>query len=151
MVTSNLVLTVGEQHALNQSLQVGQATQKVQVTASAATVQLATSTITGEVNSTAVRELPLNGRDWTALATLQAGVIPARTQVSATSSNAPRSGRGFGNAMSTAGHRTNSNNFRINGISVLDYTNSSPGSVLGGALGVGAVQEFSVLTSGYTA
>jgi Carboxypeptidase regulatory-like domain/TonB dependent receptor-like, beta-barrel len=147
---SGLVLAVGEQHSLNRAMQVGQATQKVEVTAAAATVQLATSTITGEVNSTTVRELPLNGRDWTSLATLQAGVVPVRTQVSATSANAPRSGRGFGTAISDAGHRPNSNNFRINGISVLDYANSSPGSVLGGALGVDAISEFNVLTSGYT-
>ena len=148
---SGLVLAVGEQHSLNRALQVGQATQKVEVTAAAAAVQLATSTVSGAVNSTAVRELPLNGRDWTALSTLQAGVVPVRTQVSATSSNAPRSGRGFGNMVATAGHRPNSNNYRINGISVLDYANSSPGSVLGGALGVDAVSEFNVLTTGFTA
>ena len=151
VLESSVVLAVGDEHMMDRVMQVGQATQKVEVTAAAATVQLATATITGEVNSTAVRELPLNGRDWTALATLQAGVVPARTQVSATSSNAPRSGRGFGNALSDAGHRPNSNNFRINGISVLDYANSSPGSVLGGALGVDAIQEFNVLTSGFTA
>ena len=148
---SNLVLAVGEQHSLNRTLQVGQATQKVEVTAAAATVELATSTVSGDVNSTAVRELPLNGRDWTALATLQSGVVPVRTQDSATSPNAPRSGRGFGNSLSTAGHRPNENNYRVNGISVLDYANASPGSVLGGALGVDGISEFTILTSNYSA
>ena len=148
---TNVVLAVGEQRALNRTMQIGQATQKVEVTATAAAVELASSTVTGQVNSTAVRELPLNGRDWASLATLQPGVVPVRTQVSATSPNAPRSGRGFGNSLSTAGHRPNENNFRVNGISVLDYANSAPGSVLGGALGVDAIQEFTILTSNYTA
>ena len=151
VVESNLLLAVGDQRTLNRSMQVGQVTQRVEVTAAAATVQLASSTLSAEVNSTTVRELPLNGRDWTSLATLQPGVVPVRTQQSATSATAPRGPRGFGTDISDAGHRSNENNYRVNGISVLDYANGSPGSALGGALGVDAIQEFSVLTSNYSA
>ena len=39
------------------------------------------------------------------------------------------------------------NNYLLNGISINDYTNQAPGSILGGNLGVDAVSEFSVLTS----
>jgi len=39
------------------------------------------------------------------------------------------------------------NNYRLDGISLNDYANGAPGSVLGGNLGVDAIQEFSVLTS----
>jgi hypothetical protein len=151
VVESNLSLAVGDQRALNQTMQVGQVTQKVEVTASATGVQLSSSTLSAEVNGTTVRELPLNGRDWTSLATLQPGVVAIRTQAIASSPNASRAARGFGNQISDAGHRTNENNFRVNGISVLDHENNSPGSVLGGALGVDGIAEFSVLTSNYSA
>ena len=43
--------------------------------------------------------------------------------------------------------RPQQTNFRLNGISLNGYSNSGAGSVLGGTLGVDAVQEFSVLTS----
>jgi len=43
------------------------------------------------------------------------------------------------------------NNYRLDGISINDYANGGPGSVLGGNLGVDAIQEFSVLTSNYSA
>ena len=39
----------------------------------------------------------------------------------------------------------------VNGISVNDYWNGSPGSVAGAQLDVDAIQEFSVLTANYTA
>jgi len=40
-------------------------------------------------------------------------------------------------------------NYRLDGVSLNDYANGAPGSVLGGSLGVDAIQEFSVLTSNY--
>jgi hypothetical protein len=43
------------------------------------------------------------------------------------------------------------NNYRLDGINVNDYANGPPGSVLGGSLAVDAIEEFSVLTSNYSA
>src|ERR1700733_5003952 len=151
-VEESLSLAVGDQRTLNVTMKVGQVAQKVEVTAEAPTVQLASSTLSAEVNGTTVRELPLNGRDWTSLANLQPGVVPVRTEWSASAAGAgSRGARGYGNQISDAGHRPQENNFRINGINVDDGTNSGPGSVLGGALGVDGIQEFSVLTSNYSA
>src|SRR6266705_1405801 len=73
-VQTGITLTVGEQQVLNFTLQVGQITQTVEVTTEAPNVQLASSSISAVINSTTVRELPLNGRSWTDLATLQPGV-----------------------------------------------------------------------------
>ena len=152
VVESNLSLAVGEQRLLNLSMQVGQVTQQIEVTAAAATVQLTSSAVSAEVGATTMRELPLNGRDWTQLASLQAGIVSARTQpTSGGAATSPRGNRGFGNELSDAGHRPNDNNYRINGISVLDYANEGPGNVIGASLGVDAIQEFSVLTTNYTA
>ncbi len=74
-----------------------------------------------------------------------------RTQASVESATANREQRGFGNQIAISGHRPQDNNYRVNGISDMDYANSSPGSVIGVALGVDAIQEFSVLTSNFDA
>ncbi len=143
-------LTVGATQTFPITLAVGQTTQKVTVSAAPPLVQLANSTLSATVNSTTVRELPLNGRDWTSLATLQPGITAIRTQASANSTSS-RGNRGFGDQLTDAGHRPSENNYRLDGISINDYSNMSPGSVLGVTLGVDAIQEFSVLTTDYGA
>src|SRR5579872_2331579 len=71
---SKLTLTVGQKQELNIPLAVGQVEQSVQVTTEAPQVELESSTVSDQVEATTVRELPLNGRDWTSLATLQPAV-----------------------------------------------------------------------------
>src|ERR1700730_11603880 len=149
-VRSGITLTVGAQQVLNITMNVGQVSQKVEVTGEAPVVQLATSDISGIVGQTTVVELPLNGRDWTQLATLQPGVISVAS-IQANPANSDRTTRGYGTQMSISGSRQQQNNYRIEGISVNDYSNGGPGSVEGSTLGVDAVQEFSVLTSNYSA
>jgi hypothetical protein len=150
LVQRGIVLTVGAEQALNLGLKVGQLTQKIEVTAAPPEVQTSTSTISATVDSTTVRELPLNGRDWASLATLEPGVVSIPNQAT-TSFNANKGNRGFGNQLSNGGHRANENTYRVNGISINDYSNSAPGGATGVNLGVDAIQEFSVLTSSYTA
>ncbi len=149
-VQSGVTLTVGAQQALNFSMKVGQVSEKVMVTAEAPQVELTSSAITAEVNETTVRELPLNGRDWSSLAVLEPGVIGIRSQLGTTGS-VNRGNRGFGNQLATDGHRPSENTYRINGINVNDYSNGSPGSVEGKQLGVDGIQEFSVVTTNYSA
>ena len=144
-------LTVGAQQVFNLSLQVGSAAKMVvEVTTEAPAVQLASSDISAVVNATTVRELPLNGRSWTDLAALQPGVDTIQTQPTF-SIGADRGNRGFGQQLTISGARPQQNNYRLDGISLNDYANGAPGSVLGGNLGVDAIQEFSVLTSNYSA
>ncbi len=147
---SKLTLTVGQKQELNIPLAVGQVEQSVQVTTEAPQVELESSTVSDEVESTTVRELPLNGRDWTSLATLQPGVASVRTQMTVGNS-AISAGRGLGTLLTVSGARPTQNSYRLDGIIVNDYSNAGPGSVLGKNLGVDAIQEFSVLTSDYSA
>src|ERR1700680_1696046 len=147
---TGLTLTVGAQALLNFTLRVGQVAQTVEVSTEAPNVQLASSAISAVVNSTTVRELPLNGRSWTDLATLQPGVSAIQTQTSFTV-GADRGNRGFGNQITVAGDRPEQNNYRLDGVSINDFNNAAPGSVLGGDLGVDAVEEFSVITSNVSA
>ncbi|MFY9528919.1 MAG: carboxypeptidase regulatory-like domain-containing protein [Candidatus Acidiferrales bacterium] len=146
---SKLTLTVGKQQELSVSLNVGRVTEEVTVTGAAPAVETTNSTISAEVDSTTVRELPLNGRDWASLATLQPGVAGVRTQevITQVGSHA----RGLGSQLSIDGNRPTQNTYRLNGVIINDYSNAGPGNVLGGNLGVDAIQEFSVLTSNYSA
>src|SRR3984893_11767214 len=150
IVSKDNTLTVGAQQVLNFSLSVGQANETVQVTAEAAAGELATAEIGAVVDSTTIRELPLNGRSWTDLATLQPGVVAVETQ-SPFTAGSNRGNRGFENEVAINGARPQQNNYRLDGISIEDFANGGAGSVLGGNVGVDAIQEFSVLTSNTSA
>jgi hypothetical protein len=149
-IKKGIVINVGSQAVFNLALQVGVVVNRVEVTTDAPTVQLTSSEISATVNATTVRELPLNGRSWTDLAALQPGVSTIQNQPSF-SSGSDRGNRGFGQQLTISGARPQQNNYRLDGISLNDYANGAPGSVLGGNLGVDAIQEFSVLTSNYSA
>jgi hypothetical protein len=145
-IKPNVVLHVQDAVEINFELAVGSASQSITVEGGEPLVQLATSNLGTVVDSRTTRELPLNGRSWTDLATLQPGVAAVETQASY-SAAADRGNRGFGSQLSISGGRVRQNSYRIDGVSVNDYSNGGPGSVLGGTLGVDAIEEFSVLTA----
>jgi hypothetical protein len=149
-IERGVTLTVASQQELNITLKIGGKAEKVEVSSTAPVVELASSAISAVVNSTTVRELPLNGRSWTDLASLEPGVSGIQTQ-NAFNSGSSRGNRGFGAQISISGSRPQQNNYRLDGASINDYANGGPGSVIGGNLGVDAIQEFSVLTSNYSA
>ena len=148
---TNVTLTVGANQVLNATLNAGSATETIMVTSQEPTIELASSSISNEVDATTIRELPLNGRDWTQLATLQPGVQGLQALQPAPQGGYGRGNRGYGAQLSISGGRPQQNNYRIDGISVNDYSNSGPGSVLGASLGVDAIQEFTVVSSNYSA
>lgn len=149
-VQENITLTVGAEITFNPTLTVGKVTETVVVTIVPPSVQTSSSTISSTVDGTTVRELPLNGRDWTSLATLEPGVVSVPNQAT-TGFSANKGNRGFGNQLSDGGHRPNENTYRVNGMVINDYTNAAPGGATGVNLGVDAIDQFSVLTSNYTA
>ena len=145
-----VTLSVGAQQLLNMKMKVGQVNEKIEVSDLPPAVQLASSTVGGVIGRESVMQLPLNGRDWTQLATLEPGVDSVGS-IQANTGSPDRARRGYGVQMTISGSRPTQNNYRIDGISVNDYSNGGPGSVEGSTLGVDAVQEFSVLTSNYSA
>ena len=154
LVRSGVTLAVGQTVELNLTLQVGAVSQKVEVTAAAPLVQTATSTVSEQVSETTVRQLPLNGRDWAQLATLQPGISSVRNQSAVGTvafGDVNRVLRGFGNQLSVSGTRPQENTYRVDGININDYTNGAPGGVLGDLTGVDAIREFEVLTTNYSA
>jgi outer membrane receptor protein involved in Fe transport len=148
VVESGIILTVGAQQVLNVPMKVGSVTEKVEVTGEAPDVQLASPTISGVISSNTIVELPLNGRSWTDLATLQPGISSIHAIVSV--SDTGRLGRGLGNELSISGARPGQNTYLLDGININDYSNQAPGSILGGNLGADAVEEFTVLTTNYS-
>ena len=148
-VISTITLAVGAQQQLNIPMKVGEISQTIQVTQAAPQIDLTSSALTGQVESATILELPLNGRDWTSLATLQPGVNLIENQLDYAQS--ARGNRGFGAELTISGQRPTGNNYRLDAVSVNDYANSGPGNVIGAALGVDAIQEFSVLTGSFPA
>ncbi len=149
-VANDIQLTVGAQQEINFTLKVGATTEKVVVTAAAPSIDLVTSTTMPVVDERTIVTLPLNGRDWTQLANLQPGVAAVRTQSPVAVTN-QRANRGVGNQLTVGGARPQQNNYRVDGMSINDYSNGGPGGVIGSNLGVDAIQEFSVITSNASA
>ncbi|HEX6496386.1 MAG TPA: carboxypeptidase regulatory-like domain-containing protein, partial [Acidobacteriaceae bacterium] len=153
-IASGVVLAVGANVSINLSLKVGSNAEQVEVKGIYEGVDLVTPGLNEVVDSDTIRQLPLNGRDWSQLITLQPGANNVRNQSaigSAGTSDVNRVLRGFGNQMSISGTRPQQNNYRLDGVSFNDYTNGAPGGVLGTISGVDAVQEFSVITTNYSA
>jgi hypothetical protein len=144
-IRNGIVLTVGSQMVSNLEMRVGAVNETLEVSAQPADLQLESSSISASTDSQTIVELPLNARSWTDLAQLQPGVSTIHALASVSSTD--RLGRGYGVELSVSGGRPQQNNYLLDGISINDYTNQAPGSVLGGNLGVDAVSEFSVLTS----
>src|SRR5579862_1300290 len=74
-VRSGVTLTVGAALRVDFTLKVGTLSEQVEVTGEAPQVDTTTSTMSGLVAETTIRELPLNGRDWLQLGALQSGVL----------------------------------------------------------------------------
>src|SRR5438093_10930710 len=145
-VRTGIAVNVGASLFLNVVMQAGDPARVVRLAVSGTSGD--SSAVGGNVSASTVVDSPLNGRDWTQLATLQAGVTGVQTGSAQGGGN---SQRGFGAALSISGARPDQNNYRLDGVSINDYSNGAPGSVLGDNLGVDAVEQFSVLGSNYPA
>jgi hypothetical protein len=141
---TNVAVAVGAKLVVNVGMQAGDPKEVIREALSAIPENQASAAVSGNVSASTVRDSPLNGRDWTQLAALQAGVTGIQT-------GGAQAQRGFGAAISVSGARPDQNNYRLDGISINDYSNGAPGSVLGSNLGVDAVEQFSVLGSNYPA
>jgi hypothetical protein len=145
-IRRGIQLTVGAEAVIDLTLQVGTITETTVVTAERPLVETVSSTIAGLVDDKTIRDLPLNGRSFDQLITLQAAapMINARGRTSLT---------GQGNVFSVSGARTQSNQYLMDGTELVGAGSitTQPGGVLGKNMGVEAVQEFAVLTSAYSA
>jgi carboxypeptidase family protein/TonB-dependent receptor-like protein len=147
-VWTGITVAVGTERVLNFVMHPGSPDVVVRTAAQVAPLSQSSSCCGGNANASVVRNTPLNGRDWAQLATLQAGVTGVQTGSATGGGNTDR---GFGAPVSISGARPDQNSYRLDGISINDYSNGAPGSVLGDNLGIDAVEQVSVLGSNYPA
>ncbi|MBI2819141.1 MAG: TonB-dependent receptor [Acidobacteria bacterium] len=138
---AGITLLVGQELTLNFVLQVGAVEQEVVVTGEAPVVETTISSVATNVSQEQLRELPLNGRSFVDLVTLNPGAVTP------TAAQGRGANYGAGPQMSVAGARTDSNSFRIDGTDMNATSNNTPGSAAGVQLGVDTIREFQVITS----
>ncbi len=143
-------LVVGQSLPLDVALTVGARTDVVDVAATASTVNVSTEQTAGLVNERQVKELPLNGRSYDQLITLNPGTVNYTGQ---RSGGVGTSNSSVGNMFAVGGRRPQDNLFLLNGV---EYTGASlinvtPGGTSGQLLGVAAVREFNVISDTYSA
>ncbi len=126
------------------SLQIGDVQDSVVVSDATPLLEASSSVISNIVDSRTIEALPLNGRDYIQLATLQANAPVARARTRNVNN-------GYGIQISVGGSRPFQNGFRLDGIDLSTYNGSAPASINGVNLGVDAIQEFTVLTSAFSA
>jgi hypothetical protein len=143
----NVALVVGQDAVVNLGLTVGNINSVAIVTDATPLVNTTTSDVSGVVGEKQIKDLPLNGRSFDELITLNPGAENYSAMKSANTSTSD------GNTFSVDGRRTYENLFLLNGI---EYTGSSqlaisPGGVSGELLGIDAIREFNMLTNTYGA
>lgn len=145
-IRQGITLVVGQQAVVNMTLEVGDVVQQVTVTGEAPLVNTTLSPTSGLIGEKAVKDLPLNGRSFDQLLTLNVGTAD-------TSSN--RSPTQPGNLFSVAGRRPEENRFLLNGVDFVGVSGgantSTPNGSAGQVMGVDAVREFNVVQHTYGA
>ena len=147
---AGIVVTVGESVHVNIALSASAGSQTVEVTDKPATVNLSTQQTSGLVDERQVKNLPLNGRSFDQLLTLNPAAVNYTAQ---RSGGVGTSNSSVGNMFSVSGRRPQDNLYLLNGV---EYTGASlinvtPGGTSGQLLGVDAVREFNVSSDTYSA
>jgi hypothetical protein len=147
-LVERVVVTISSEAVVDLTTGVGQLTEHVTVTGDVPLVQTTSAELSGLVNDKEMRDLPLNGRSYEALAYLQPGVAQFTSASTGTTSVIAN---GAGSKMSVSGTPTDFQSFLLDGTDVHDHAGFTPGSVARNNLGVDAIREFRVLTQNYSA
>jgi hypothetical protein len=149
-VRAGITLAVGQQAVVDLTLRVGQVQDSVVVTEDSPIVSVTTRDISGLVGERQVKELPLNGRSYDQLLTLNPGVVNYTSQ---RAGGIGTSNSVVGTMFATSGRRPQENLYLLNGVEFTSASeiNNTPGGVSGQLLGVDAVREFAVVKDSYGA
>jgi hypothetical protein len=137
VTVDNVAVTAGAIYTLPVKLLLGQETTSIEVSAAALTVDTATPMQTMTIPSTVVQNLPLNGRDFTQLISVEPGF----------------GGYNVGGFGSLNGTRPNQMNWQIDGVDNNDFWHNIPAVNQGGVSGIAgiilpidSIDEFSAQT-----
>jgi hypothetical protein len=146
----DVTLVVGQRAEVDLVLQVGDVHQTVEVPADFGFVAVTTEDTSGLVAERQVKDLPLNGRSYDQLLTLNPGIINYTSQ---RAGGIGTSNSVVGNMFSASGRRPQENLYLLNGVEFTSASeiNNTPGGVSGQLLGVDAVREFAVVKDTYGA
>jgi Carboxypeptidase regulatory-like domain len=147
---TGISLVVAESLVVDFVLSVDSVHTDVVVQAESTGVNTTSQQTSGVIDQRAVKELPLNGRSYDELLTLNPATV---NYTGERSGGIGTSNSSVGNMFSVGGRRPQDNLFLLNGI---EYTGASlinvtPGGTSGELLGVDAVREFNVVTDTYGA
>ena len=147
---TGISLVVGQRETADLVLQVGDVRQTVQVEAASNAVSVTTEDVSGLVGEQQVKDLPLNGRSYDQLLTLNPGVVNYTSQ---RAGGIGTSNSVVGNMFAASGRRPQENLYLLNGVEFTSASeiNNTPGGASGQLLGVDAVREFSVVRDTYGA
>jgi hypothetical protein len=118
-LVDNVIVTVGARQRVDLSMAVGQLSEKVEVSARAVRLQTDSSDRSQVITGKQTKALPLNGREYSALALLSPGV---RLSALNTGGFTPREG-----SFNVNGLRSTFNNFLIDGVDNNAYGTSNQG------------------------
>ena len=119
-VASDITVNVGARQRVDFALQVGAVTETVEVSGAAAILETDSSEHGQVIQSAAIVELPLNGRNYADLALLSANVVKSPIAVSFSPSGTPREG-----SFNVNGMRSTYNNFLMDGLDNNAYGTSN--------------------------
>jgi len=149
-VKTGITIAIGQRAEVDLVLTIGAVKQSISVSETALQLAVTTADFSGLVGEAQVKDLPLNGRSYDQLLTLNPGVVNYTSQ---RAGGIGTSNSVVGNMFSASGRRPQENLYILNGV---EYTsasevNNTPGGTSGQLLGVDAVREFSVVTDAYGA
>ena len=147
---SGIFLNANQEVVINIHLPVTQLKSSVTVTEDAPIVNTTTSDVSGLVGAKEIKQLPLNGRSYDLLLTLNPGIVNFTSQKTG---GTGISNSSTANNFAVSGNRPQQNLFLLNGVEFTGAAenNMTPGGPSGQLLGVDAVREFNVERDSYGA
>ncbi|MGH9470270.1 MAG: carboxypeptidase regulatory-like domain-containing protein [Terriglobia bacterium] len=149
-IRQDISLSAGQQAVADVRLALGRLHERITVSGEAPRLEATTAQTSGLVDGREIRDLPLNGRSYDELLTLNPGIVNFTEEKTG---GAGVSNSAVANMFAVSGRRPQENLFLLDGI---EYTgvaeiNFQPGGTSGQLLGVDAIREFNVLTDTYGA
>jgi len=134
---SEFELEYGETRTIDITLQVGEVSETVQVTASAEALNRTNAEVAGVIESEQIKEIPVSGRNWASLMLLAPGAI--------------NYGDGAQRSIRFSGHSLDDSNFTFDGIDTSGVQEQTQKADTRLNIALDSIAEFRVSTSNYSA